>query len=91
VTRWEHVTGWPAPDPTTDGRLSPNFVEWMMGYPPGWVTDTLTNRRQALHALGNAVVPQCAAAAFTALAARVNDQAADGRSQTPTARSLTRW
>jgi DNA (cytosine-5)-methyltransferase 1 len=70
VTRWEHVTGRPAPDPTTDGRLSPHFVEWMMGYPAGWVTDTLTNRRQALHALGNAVVPQCAAAAFTQLSAR---------------------
>ncbi len=61
-----------------------------MGYPERWVTDTLNNRRHALHALGNAVVPQCAAAAFTALAARVDDQAADGRSQTPAARSLTR-
>lgn len=71
VARWEHVTGRPAPDPTTDGRLSPHFVEWMMGYPAGWVTDTLTSRRQALHALGNAVVPQCAAAAFTQLSARL--------------------
>ncbi len=71
VTQWEHVTGTPAPNPTTDGRLSPHFVEWMMGYPAGWVTDTLTNRRQALHALGNAVVPQCAAEAFTQLSARL--------------------
>lgn len=71
VARWEHVTGRPAPDPTTDGRLSPHFVEWMMGYPAGWVTDTLTSRRQALHALGNAVVPQCAAEAFTQLSARL--------------------
>lgn len=91
VNRWEAVIGRPAPAPTVDGRLSPHFVEWMMGYPAGWVTDTLTNRRQALHALGNAVVPQCAAASITALAARVDDQAADGRSQTPAARSLTRW
>ncbi len=75
VTRWEHVTGTPAPDPTTDGRLSPHFVEWMMGYPAGWVTDTLTNRRQALHALGNAVVPQCAAAAFTQLSTRLETPA----------------
>lgn len=89
--RWERIIGRPAPAPTVDGRLSPHLVEWMMGYPEGWVTDTLTSRRQALHALGNAVVPQCAAAAFTALAARVDDQAADGRSQTPAARSLTRW
>jgi len=91
VDRWQVVTGGPAPAPDVGGRLSPHFVEWMMGYPAGWVTDALTNRRQALHALGNAVVPQCAAAAFTALAARVDDQAADGRSQTPAARSLTRW
>lgn len=71
VTRWEHVIGTPAPDPTIDGRLSPHFVEWMMGYPPGHVTDTLTNRRQALHALGNAVVPQCVAAAFQQLTTRL--------------------
>lgn len=56
-----------------DQYLSAAFTEWLMGYPDGWVTDTLTSRRQALHALGNAVVPQCAAAAFTALAARVDD------------------
>ena len=70
VTRWETILGRPAPDPTDDGRLAPAFVEWMMGYPAGWVTDTLTNRREALHALGNAVVPQCVAAAFVALEAR---------------------
>lgn len=23
-------------DGVTDGVLSPEFVEWMMGYPPGW-------------------------------------------------------
>jgi DNA (cytosine-5)-methyltransferase 1 len=70
VARWETILGRPAPDPTDNGRLAPPFVEWMMGYPAGWVTDTLTNRREALHALGNAVVPQCAAAAFVALEAR---------------------
>jgi len=41
-----------------------------MGYPEGWVTDTLPDRRQALHVLGNAVVPQCAAEAFTQLVDR---------------------
>lgn len=71
VARWERTLGRTAPDPTNDGRLAPAFVEWMMGYPAAWVTDTLTRRTQSLHALGNAVVPQCAAAAFTALAARV--------------------
>ena len=70
VARWETILGRAAPDPTDNGRLAPAFVEWMMGYPAGWVTDTLTNRREALHALGNAVVPQCVAAAFVALEAR---------------------
>ncbi|GAA0932415.1 DNA cytosine methyltransferase [Nonomuraea longicatena] len=58
VARWEAVTG-PAPRPTDDrGRLSPPFVEWLMGLPPGWVTDVpgLT-RTQQLHKLGNGVVP----------------------------------
>jgi DNA (cytosine-5)-methyltransferase 1 len=70
ISRWELTLGRPAPDPVDDGKLSPPFVEWMMGYPEGWVTDTLTSRRQALHALGNAVVPQCAAEAFTQLTER---------------------
>lgn len=38
------------------GRLSPTFVEWMMGFPAGW-TDGL-KRNQALKCLGNAVVSQ---------------------------------
>jgi len=85
IARWEHVMGRAAPEPKLDGKLSAAFTEWLMGYPEGWVTNTLTNRRHALHALGNAVVPQCAAAAFTALLARVNDQAAGGTDQTPAA------
>lgn len=52
----------PAPEPTTDGRLNPAFVEWMMGYPAGWVTDALDNRNASLRCLGNAVVPQVAEA-----------------------------
>jgi DNA (cytosine-5)-methyltransferase 1 len=46
-------------------RLSPRFVEWMMGLPAGWVTDVpgLT-RNEALKALGNGVAPQQAAAAL---------------------------
>ena len=52
----------PAPEPTTDGRLNPAFVEWMMGYPAGWVTDVLDSRNAALRCLGNAVVPQVAEA-----------------------------
>ena len=53
-----------APVPTDDrGRLNPVFVEFMMGLPAGWVTDHL-DRRPALKALGNGVVPQQAAAAI---------------------------
>src|SRR5690606_21534391 len=53
-------------------RLSPRFVEWMMGLPDGWVTDPAiwegmklsTARSAQLTALGNGVVPQQAAAAL---------------------------
>lgn len=44
VARWESILGRPAPDPTEAtgkggaARLSPRFVEWMMGLPDGWVT-----------------------------------------------------
>jgi DNA (cytosine-5)-methyltransferase 1 len=68
IARWAATLGRPAPAPTDDrGRLSPAFVEWMMGYPAGWV-DGLT-RTQALKALGNAVVPQQGAAAVALLEA----------------------
>ncbi|WP_020499168.1 hypothetical protein [Sciscionella marina] len=43
VHRWERITGRQAPYPTQPGRhgrpvLSPAFVEWLMGLPPGWAT-----------------------------------------------------
>lgn len=65
VQRWERIHG-PAPDPLDGRRLNPRFVEWMMGFPPGWV-DGLT-RAQALKALGNAVVPHVAELAWRTLA-----------------------
>lgn len=39
-------------------RLNPQFVEYMMGLPKGWVTDTQLSRTQQLKMLGNGVVPQ---------------------------------
>lgn len=40
-------------------RLSPRFVEWMMGLPEGWVTKVPgLSRTDQLKALGNGVVPQ---------------------------------
>jgi DNA (cytosine-5)-methyltransferase 1 len=74
VARWETVLGRPAPDPTEPTgrnnarRLSPRFVEWMMGLPEGWVTHTPNlTRNEALKALGNGVVPQQAEAALRML------------------------
>lgn len=69
VRRWEEITGHPAPCPTEPGakgnrRLSPAFSEWMMGLEPGWVTDIVTARNDALHVIGNGVVPRQAEAAF---------------------------
>jgi DNA (cytosine-5)-methyltransferase 1 len=39
-------------------RLNPQFVEYMMGLPEGWVTDLDISRSQQLKILGNGVVPQ---------------------------------
>ena len=77
IQRWERILGRPAPRATDDqSRLSPAFVEWMMGLPAGHVTDVpeLT-RTQQLKALGNGAVPQQAAAAIRLLAARAFDGA----------------
>lgn len=59
VRTWEHVSGREAPD-FLDGRgkLNTEFVEWMMGFPQGWVTDCGLSRTQQLKLLGNSVVPQ---------------------------------
>lgn len=69
IARAEQAIGRPAPPPTEIGpkgtpRLSPRFVEWLMGLPEGWVTDvTGLSRNNQLKMLGNGVVPaQCAAA-----------------------------
>ena len=67
IDRWERLLGRPAPDPTDDaGRLSPRFVEWLMGWPDGWVTDHL-DRRPALRCCGNGVVTAQAIAALSSL------------------------
>ena len=71
IARWESVIGRPAPAPTEPGakgnpRLSPRFVEWLMGLPDGHVTDQAIGltRNQQLKALGNGVVPLQGAAAL---------------------------
>ncbi len=72
IRRWEQVTGRPAPSPTEPGangrpRLSPRFVEWMMGLPDGWVTGVGIPRSAQLKALGNGVVPAQASLALAML------------------------
>lgn len=73
VHRWERVLGRVAPSPTELSakgapRLSPAFVEWLMGLPAGWVTDVPgLSRNEQLKALGNGVVPQQAARALRLL------------------------
>jgi DNA (cytosine-5)-methyltransferase 1 len=83
ITRWEHVIGRPAPAPTEPGRtgqprLSPAFVEWMMGLPAGWVTDPAIgiSRNDQLRALGNGVVPRQAALALSLLIPPTREAAA---------------
>lgn len=72
IRRWEQVTGRTAPRPVEPGktgdRLSPRFVEWMMGLVPGHVTAVPKLSRNAqLKALGNGVVPHQAAYAIATL------------------------
>jgi DNA (cytosine-5)-methyltransferase 1 len=81
IRRWEAATGRHAPPPTEPGRtgqrLSPRFVEWMMGLPEGWVTDVPGLSRNAqLKALGNGVVPQQAAMALRLLLNHVDAERA---------------
>lgn len=56
--------------PNARAATNPEFIEWLMGLPPGWVTGVpgLT-RNQQIKALGNGVVPQAAATALQDLLA----------------------
>jgi DNA (cytosine-5)-methyltransferase 1 len=55
-----------------DGKLNALFVEYMMGLPVGWVTDTGLSRAQQLKMLGNGVVPQQAELALELLCDVIN-------------------
>lgn len=60
VRRWETVLEREAPLPTDEkGRLAPEFVEWMLGYPEGWFDVEGVSRTRMLRALGNSVQVQC--------------------------------
>ena len=46
-------------------RLNPEFASWMMGAPPGWITDVPgVTRNETLRMAGNGVVRQQARAAL---------------------------
>ena len=81
IRRWEAVIGRPAPSPTEPGkdgrpRLSPRFVEWMLGLEDGHVTAVGIPRNAQLKALGNGVVPQQAALALSMLLPRLAQEVA---------------
>ena len=74
IARWEHITGRDAPSPAilnehAGPRPAPGFVEWLMGLPPGWVTNpahALTAYQQTT-ALGNGVLPLQASLALRSM------------------------
>ena len=75
IRRWGNVIGRSAPAPTIPGhegrpRLSPRFVEWMMGLPDGHVTGHGLKGNACLKMLGNGVVPQQAILALRLLGTR---------------------
>ncbi len=81
VLRWAQVTGTLPPHPVEPGktgmRLSPAFVEWLMGLPEGWVTGVPGLSRNAqLKALGNGCVPQQVMIALSLLLSRMPVEAA---------------
>lgn len=61
IRRWESVFGEVAPAPTDEkGRLAPDFVRWMLGYPAGWFDlSPPLPRTKLLRCLGNSVQVQC--------------------------------
>lgn len=73
IRRWEQHLRRTAPFPVEMGsrgrhRLSPDFAEWLMGLPAGWVTGVPGLAYGArIRALGNGVVPAQAAAALQLL------------------------
>lgn len=74
IAQWEHVMGRPAPEPAlltgdTGPRPEPEFVEWLMGLPAGWVTDPMhrLTANQQVTTLGNGVLPQQAVRALDVL------------------------
>ncbi|WP_459962009.1 hypothetical protein [Nocardia sp. IFM 10818] len=61
IARWERITR-PAPSPAEPNkngrpRVTTLFVEWMMGFPAGYVTGLRLAYKPQIKLLGNAVMP----------------------------------
>lgn len=54
LDHWANLTR-PAPPRDVNGRINPEFSEWLMGMPAGWVTDLGLPRTAQLQVIGNAV------------------------------------
>lgn len=67
ITRSEMQMQTPPNPLDVDNKLNAKFVEYMMGLPDGWVTDTGLSRAQQIKILGNGVVPQQAKLALELL------------------------
>lgn len=82
ILTWALATGTPPPPllvdhpvrslhprfPESKAATNPEFIEWLMGLPAGWITQVPGLRRtQMLKALGNGVVPLQAATAIKEL------------------------
>lgn len=57
-TTWTDMSLQEPPKALDQDRLTPEFVEYMMGLPKGWVTDLEISNAQKFKILGNGVVPQ---------------------------------
>jgi DNA (cytosine-5)-methyltransferase 1 len=83
IAHWEEIIKRKAPEPTKpDGRegreqINPEFTEFMMGLPSGWITDVGLTRNEALKACGNGVVPQQAELALRILVESMEQERKD--------------
>ena len=57
-TKYSDIWRRAVPTPLVAGTLNPQFVEYLMGLPLGYVTDLDLSKSQKLKILGNGVVPQ---------------------------------
>ncbi|WP_030344834.1 DNA cytosine methyltransferase [Streptomyces sp. NRRL S-1022] len=74
IHRWGRIVGRPAPAPASltargDRRISPDFTDWLMGYPAGLTDRPGIPRSQRIKLGGNGVVALQGVTAYTVLRA----------------------